>query len=200
MHSIGFTRFQLSTSWRNPKSRTRPWRQHPRIIHRRRTGLRRLVAQGVSPDPEQMKKIQETMNSAMKNPQMREQMSQMQEALKNPQVRRQLEDTMAYMQTEETQKRIQELKEDPKFKAKFEEIRKGGIGAVMKAMNDVEFLEAVGKRVGAPANAVQPSSPVQEDQTPKQEESDLPKTGNLLDAVKEGDIDSVEDLLAIGQV
>lgn len=192
MHSFVFTR--LATSWRSPNSRTRLSPQHPRIIHRRRIGLRRLVAQGSSPDPEQMKKIQETMNSATKNPQMRERMNQMQEALKNPQVRRQLEDTMAYMQTEETQKRIQELREDPKFKEKFEAIRKGGIGAMMKAMNDVEFLEAVGKRVGAP------SSPVQEDQSPQQEESDLSKTGNLLDAVKQGDIDAVEDLIAIGQV
>eukprot|EP00210_Caulerpa_lentillifera_P002097 g2012.t1 len=208
MQSVSFSPFRVSPSCR-------------RIIVRSsiRTPVRRLsrswsectsrpmIVHATAPDPEQMKKMQETMNAAMKNPQMRERMNQMQEALKNPQVRQQLEETMAYMQNEDTQKRIQEMREDPEFKEKFEEIRKGGIGAMMKAMNDVEFLEKVGKRVGAPPGVTMspqspPTAPSEAEDASvisTEEDSALPEITTLLDAAKYGDLEAVEDFLAIGK-
>lgn len=145
------------------------------------------------------------MNEAMQNPQVKERMNQMQEALKNPQVRQQLEQTMAYMQNEDTQKRIKEMREDPELKAKFDEIKKGGFGAMMKAMNDVEFLEKVGRRVGpptgmSPSSPPPPSTTEEPPSTPTTEEPTMPEINTLLDAAKYGDLEAVEDFLAIGKV
>eukprot|EP00210_Caulerpa_lentillifera_P000778 g753.t1 len=157
--------------------------------------------QATEPDPEQMKKIQETMNEAMQNPQVRERVNQMQEAFKDPQVRQQLEQTMEYMKNEETQKRIRELRDDPELKEKFDEIQKGGLGAMMKAMNDMEFLEKIGRRVGAPPTISQSPPPVTKEApvAPPVDAPVLPEINTLLDAAKYGDVEAAEDFLAIGK-
>jgi hypothetical protein len=46
----------------------------------------------------------------------------------------------AYMQNQQLQQRMQELRNDPEFKDMFEEIQKGGMGALMKFMNDPKVI------------------------------------------------------------
>lgn len=210
MNSVSLTSLRLSPS--SPSTRVgnsgTPRLQFYRFfrVSRRQNGVSRLITNASAPDPEQLKKMQESMNAAMQNPEVKERMNQMQEALKNPQVRQQLEQTMAYMQNEDTQKRIKEMREDPELKAKFEEIQKGGFGAMMKAMNDVEFLEKVGRRVGPPPGMTQPPPPPpstteEAPSTPTTEEQPtMPEINTLLDAAKYGDLEAVEDFLAIGKV
>lgn len=95
------------------------------------------------------------------------------------------------------------------MKEKFEEIEKGGFGAMMKAMSDVKFLEKVGRAVGPPpgtspggeaspspsASQTPPSAPAPDVAS----EPQIPEINTILDAAKYGDVEAVEDFLAIGK-
>lgn len=56
----------------------------------------------------------------------------MQEAMQRPEVQQQMAQMEAMMRNDALQKRMAELKNDPEMKEMFEEIQKGGMGALMK--------------------------------------------------------------------
>ena len=63
-------------------------------------------------------------------------MKEMQEAMSRPEVQQQMAEMQAYMQNQQVQQRMAALREDPEFKQMFAEIQTGGMGALMKYMND----------------------------------------------------------------
>ena len=94
----------------------------------------------------------------------------------------------------------------------FEDIQSGGMPALMKYMNDPEWLAKVGSKMGdvaemlaaggggaaggaggaaaaAAAGARGPSAPA----------APIPTVNNLFDAAKAGDLEAVEDFVAIGR-
>ena len=97
------------------------------------------------------------------------------------------------------------MRDDPELKEKFDAIEKGGVGAMMKAMGDVKFLEKVGRAVGPPPGMQTTPPPADSstaDTAPKSDSVDdlqMPEINTLLDAAKYGDIEAVEDFLAIGK-
>jgi len=84
----------------------------------------------------------------------------------------------------------------------FEDIQKGGMPALMKYMNDPEWLAKVGNKMGDVAEmmasgavggagggaAAAPAAPTA-----------IPTVNNLFDAAKAGDLEAVEDFVAIGR-
>ena len=52
--------------------------------------------------------------------------------MKRPEVQQQMAQMENMMRNEALQKRMAELREDPELKGMFEEIQKGGMGALMK--------------------------------------------------------------------
>lgn len=135
------------------------------------------------------------MQQAMQDPKVAAQMKAMQEAMQRPEVQQQMAEMQAYMQNQQLQQRMQELKNDPEFKEMFEEIRTGGIGAMMKYMNDPKVLAKIGERIGdiqpAPGAAVPSSSGA-----PAQQ---MPEITNLIEAARYGDEEAVEDFIAVGK-
>lgn len=98
---------------------------------------------------------------------------------------------------------MQALRDDPELREKFEEIEKGGFGAMMKAMGDVQFLEKVGRAVGPPPGMQSPAAPQTDGTAPSAPDPvadlQMPEINTLLDAAKYGDLEAVEDFLAIGK-
>ncbi len=68
--------------------------------------------------------------------QTRARMEQMQQAMQNPEVQRQMQEMAAFMSNQSVMQRIAELREDPELGPMFEEIKSGGMPALMKFMND----------------------------------------------------------------
>ncbi len=66
------------------------------------------------------------------------------------------------------------LQEDPELKPIFEEIQKGGMGAMMKYMNDATFLAKVGEKLGDVPMSAQPS----------QQQQAAPEINTLIDAAR----------------
>lgn len=142
--------------------------------------------------------MKEQMAKAMQDPAVAERMKQMQEAMSRPEMQQQMAEMQAYMQNQQVQQRMQALREDPEFKQMFAEIQSGGMGALMKYMNDPKVLAKIGERLGdvqvqvppagaAAAAAVRPPA------------ADVPDIDNLVDAAKYGDLEAVEDFIAIGK-
>lgn len=83
------------------------------------------------------------------------------------------------------------MQEDPELKPMFEEIRTGGMAAMMKYMNDPTFLSKIGERLGDAIPGA--ASPAVDNAAP------LAEITNILDAAKYGDVEAVEDFLAVGK-
>ena len=89
--------------------------------------------------------------------------------------------------------------EDPELKPMFDKIKEGGMEAMMAAMADPEFLAKIGAKMGDPgatlgngqaapgagAAAPPPAEPVE--------------VNDVLDAARAGDIEAIEDYVAVGQ-
>ncbi len=56
----------------------------------------------------------------------------MQAMMARPEMKQQLAEMQQFMQNQQMQQRMQELRSDPEFKQMFEDIQKGGMGALMK--------------------------------------------------------------------
>lgn len=108
-------------------------------------------------------------------------MKQMQEMMSKPEMQQQLAEMQAYMQNQQMQQRMQELRNDPEFKSMFEEIQKGGMGALMKYMNDPKVLAKIGERVGDVE--VQPP-PAAAAAAPSSLGANVPEIDNLFDAAR----------------
>lgn len=84
----------------------------------------------------------------MQDPAVAERMKQMQEMMQRPEMQQQLAEMQAYMQNQQIQQRMQQLRDDPELKGMFEEIQSGGMGALMKYMNDPKVLAKIGEKIG----------------------------------------------------
>lgn len=136
------------------------------------------------------------MQEAMKNPAVAAQLKAAEEAMNRPEVQQQMAQMNAMMSNPAYLQRMAELREDPDLKPIFEEIKSGGMAAMMKYMNDPTFLSKIGEKLGdletmvgsgagGAAAAAPPPPP--------------PQVLNILDAAKYGDIEAVEDYMAIGK-
>ncbi|BDA42610.1 probable Myotrophin at C-terminar half [Coccomyxa sp. Obi] len=138
--------------------------------------------------------MQEAMQQALKDPQVAQQMQAIQEAMKKPEVAAQVEQMTAAMQDQQLQERIAQLKDDPELAGMFEDIQKNGMSALMKYWNDPKTLAKIGERMGPVAEgaaaAPQPQAAAA---------ASMPEINNLLDAAKHGDLEAVQDFLAIGK-
>ncbi|KIZ04150.1 Ankyrin repeat domain-containing protein 2 [Monoraphidium neglectum] len=125
----------------------------------------------------------------------------MQEAMQRPEVQAQMAQMQAMMRNEALQARLAELREDPEMKGVFEEIQKGGMGALMKFWNDPKFLSKLGEKLGdvvPPAGAAPPAAAAAAAGAPVTVPQ-VPDIDNLWDAAKYGDLEAVEDFIAIGK-
>ena len=100
-------------------------------------------------------------------------------------------------------KRIADLKDDPDFVEFFQDVQKNGPSAMMKYSNDAAFLKKLNDKLGgedairaavggdipvtagAPAAAAAPAPP--------------PEVETLHDAARYGDVEAVEDFIAVGK-
>ncbi|KAF5831842.1 ankyrin repeat-containing domain protein [Dunaliella salina] len=104
---------------------------------------------------------------------------------------------MALMQNKNAIARIQELRNDPEMEPFWNDVRAGGMQAMMKYYNDPAFLEMIGRKLGdvipsgasggAGGGAAATAAP------PMAEVTDL------LSAARVGDDEAVEDFLAVGK-
>ena len=128
----------------------------------------------------------------MKNPEFMKKIQAMQESMKDPAVMQQMQQMQQFQQNEAIKKRMEELKDDPELKVMFDDIKANGMGAFQKYYNDPKVLAKIGSRlqdVVPPEAAPQSESP----------EDSLPEINNLIDAAKYGDIEAIEDFIAIGK-
>ncbi len=174
---------------------------------RRRVSVRMLPPGGGMPgmpnmDPKKMAEMQKAYQEAMKDPEtakkVREQMAQMQGMMQNPAVQQQMQAMNNMVANPDMQKRIASLKDDPAFADFFDDLRKNGPGAMMKWANDKDFLQRLNDALGgeeairaaaggiAPPEAQEPPAPT-------------PEVETLHDAARYGDIEAVEDFIAIGK-
>lgn len=137
---------------------------------------------------EQVRALQE---AAAKNPEL---MKTVQEQMQQPEVQAQMQEMMSMMNNASFMAKAAELKEDPELKPIFDEIKAGGMAAMMKYMNDPDFLGKIGAKLGdavpttiapTPAAAAAPAPP--------------PEVNNILDAARYGDMEAIEDYMAIGK-
>jgi hypothetical protein len=117
----------------------------------------------------------------------------------------QMAEMQAVMSNSAVQERMAKLRTDPDLAPMFEDIQANGVAALMKYMNDPAWLAKVGSRMGdvsellaaggggaggptAPGAASVPRPPVVET-----------SVTDLFSAAKAGDLEAVEDFLAIGK-
>ena len=162
-------------------------------------------------DPEKMKEMQAAYQEAMKNPEtakkLQEQMKQMQGMMSNPMVQQQMQAMQNMVQNEDMQRKIAGLKDDPEFKDFFDDLRANGPGAMMKYSTDQAFLKKLNDKLGGeeairaaaggaiPAEDVPPGGAAPPPAAP----APPPEVETLHDAARYGDIEAVEDFLAIGK-
>ena len=162
-------------------------------------------------DPEKMKEMQAAYQEAMKNPEtakkLQEQMKQMQGMMSNPMVQQQMQAMQNMVQNEDMQRKIAGLKDDPEFKDFFDDLRANGPGAMMKYSTDQAFLKKLNDKLGGeeairaaaggalPAEALPPGGAAPPPAAP----APPPEVETLHDAARYGDIEAVEDFLAIGK-
>eukprot|EP00889_Picochlorum_renovo_P002154 jgi/Picre1/29184/NNA_004577.t1 len=75
----------------------------------------------------------------------------------------------------------------------FDEIKTGGMAAMMKYMNDPTFLAKIGEKLGdVPMTGEQQEQPAAAAAAP-------PEINTILDAAQYGDVEAIEDFVAIGK-
>eukprot|EP01023_Acetabularia_acetabulum_P027823 TRINITY_DN26344_c0_g1_i1.p2 TRINITY_DN26344_c0_g1~~TRINITY_DN26344_c0_g1_i1.p2 ORF type:complete len:290 (-),score=69.25 TRINITY_DN26344_c0_g1_i1:425-1294(-) len=165
-------------------------------VLKRGTRVNRVKAEDPQKTPmnmntEEMKKMQEEM---MKDPAMAAKIQQMEEAMKSPEMQAQQQQMMSAMNSEEMQKKIANLQSDPEFADLFKELEASGPQAIFKYWNDPKMLAKLGEKMGdiAPALAQQTAPQIPSQRPPVE-------INTLLDAAKYGDIEAIEDFIAIGK-
>ncbi|CAD7696592.1 unnamed protein product [Ostreobium quekettii] len=164
-------------------------------------------AGGVDP---RMADMQKQIEEMQKDPRMAGQMKAMQDAMKNPSVQKQMQQTVEYMQSDEMKKKMAAIQEDEELKPMFEELKTGGMGAMMKYMRDEGMMRKLAQKMGPPpeflagARAPQDGAPAPA-AAPAAAAAAAPpvapevEINNLVDAAKAADLEAVEDFLAIGK-
>jgi hypothetical protein len=132
------------------------------------------------------------------------QMAQMQGMMNNPMVAKQMAAMNNMISNPDMQRRIAGLKDDPDFQEFFQDVQKNGPSAMMKYSNDTAFLKKLNDKLGgedairaavggaipvdAPGGAAAPAAP-----------APTPEVETLHDAARYGDVEAVEDFIAIGK-
>jgi hypothetical protein len=187
---------------------TRRRERASRATAKRNVSVRMLPPGGGMPgmpdmDPKKMAEMQKAYAEAMKDPEtakkVRAQMAQMQGMMQNPAVQQQMQAMNNMVANPDMQKRIASLKDDPAFADFFDDLRKNGPGAMMKWANDKDFLQRLNDALGgeeairAAAGGIAPP----EAQAPPA--APTPEVETLHDAARYGDVEAVEDFIAIGK-
>ena len=101
------------------------------------------------------------------------------------------------------QRRIGALKDDPDFQEFFNDVQKNGPSAMMKYSNDAAFLKKLNDKLGgeeAIRQAVGGSIPVDvPGGVAAPEAAPAPEVETLHDAARYGDVEAVEDFIAVGK-
>jgi hypothetical protein len=101
------------------------------------------------------------------------------------------------------QRRIGALKDDPDFQEFFNDVQKNGPSAMMKYSNDAAFLKKLNDKLGgeeAIRQAVGGSIPVDvPGGVVAPEAAPAPEVETLHDAARYGDVEAVEDFIAVGK-
>ena len=161
---------------------------------------------GIPPgmDPKKFAEMQKAYAEAMKDPEtakkVREQMAQMQGMMQNPMVQQQMQAMNNMVANPDMQRRIASLKDDPAFADFFDDLKKNGPGAMMKWANDREFLARLNDALGgedAIRAAAGGAAPPEAAAAPAV--AAAPEVETLHDAARYGDVEAVEDFIAIGK-
>eukprot|EP00884_Botryococcus_braunii_P019555 jgi/Botrbrau1/6283/Bobra.0129s0028.1 len=170
------------------------------------TNNQRALRHRVSAEPSEQDQaaMREALDKAMQDPEMRERLqaaqAQMENVMKDPASRALYEQTAAVMSNQEIQKRMAKLKEDPELAPMFADIEKNGMAAMMKYWNDPATLAKLGEKMGDVQSLVAQSVPTgQAAGAPSPSAAPVPEINSLVDAAKHGDLEAVEDFLAIGR-
>lgn len=113
-----------------------------------------------------------------------------QAAMASPEAQKQMAEMNSFMRNPQVQERLASMATDPELKHVFEVVSKEGPAALMKYWNDHELLAKISAKLGAVAV---PASP------PPAPPTKPPEITNLLDAARWGDLEAVEDFLAVGK-
>jgi hypothetical protein len=161
------------------------------------TSIRNVRVFAAAPENDDARAAQlKAMQEAMSNPAVASQIKSMQEEVSKPEVQAEMQQMTQAFSNPAFAQRIAALREDPELKPLFDKIRSGGPMAMMQAMQDPEFLAKIGAKMGnleeivggmpagAPASAPPPPPP---------------EVHNILDAAKYGDVEAIEDFLAVGK-
>lgn len=130
---------------------------------------------------------------------------QLEEAMKDPKVQAQTQELSQMMQSPEMLQKLAQLREDPELKPMFEEMQKGGMGAMMKFMNDPVWLAKVSEKLGDPrAVAAGAAAPTAGSEAPTPAAVSKPpppphEITNIIEAARFGDLEAVEDFIAVGK-
>ena len=146
-----------------------------------------LLARAAAGDGNQDK--MQAMKQAMQNPEV---MKAVQEQMQQPEVQQQMQQMSAMMQNQQFMAKAAALKDDPDLKPIFDEINTGGMAAMMKYMNDPAFLAKIGEKMGD----IEDIAAGQQQQV----EAPEPEILSILDAARYGDLEAIEDFIAIGKV
>lgn len=163
----------------------------PRTLvgHQRRVTSRIQSSGENSVDADKMKAMQE----AMQNPEL---LKAVEERMKQPEVQQEMQAMNAMMSNPDFMARAASLREDPELAPMFEEIKSGGMGAMMKYMNDPTFLAKIGEKLGdIPVSPQGNTAPAQAAPAAPQEA----EINTILDAARYGDLEAIEDFVAIGK-
>ena len=95
------------------------------------------------------------------------------------------------------QERLTALKDDPEFQEMFDDIKANGMGALMKYYNDPKWLAKFDAKFGDVAGSGGSAAPVQPAAAAASPEA--AEVNNLIDAAKSGDMEALEDFIAIGK-
>jgi len=111
-----------------------------------------------------------------------------QTAMASPEAQKQMAEMNSFMRNPQVQERLASLASDPELKHVFEAVSREGPTALLKYWNDTELLAKISSKLGAvaaPSTTTLPTAP--------------PEIKNLLDAARWGDLEAVEDFLAVGK-
>ena len=105
-------------------------------------------AAGSNPsEEERTQQMKEAYEASLKDPKLKAQMESMQKVMQNPQIQEQMKKQAAQFEDPAFKSKIEALKDDPELKDMFEELKKGGMGALMKFWNDPVMLKKLNDKL-----------------------------------------------------